>query len=58
MRNWLFKPRLLGPEDCPPRTGEEAGLYEKLQRIGLDNRGAVEALDRKALRSTRSDVRH
>ena len=41
----------LRSQHCSPRAGEEARLYEKLHRVGLDDRNAVEPLDCKTLRS-------
>ena len=46
----------LGPEDGAPRPGEEARLDEQRQRIGLDDRLAVEPLDGEPLRAARTDV--
>lgn len=46
----------LRPQHGAARAGEEARLYEKHHRVGLDDRNAVEALDRETLRSPASHV--
>src|SRR6478672_7213642 len=55
---WPAAPLLLRPQHRPPRTGEEAGLDEELHRLGLRDRLAVEALDRKPFGTTRPHMGH
>src|SRR6184192_583952 len=49
-------PRRSGPEHGAARAGEEPGLDEQRQHLVLGHRFAVEALDRKALRTAGADV--
>ena len=46
-----------GRRTAPARPGEEAGLDEQAHRLRLDDRLAVEALDREPLRAARAHVR-